>query len=722
MPFPPRGEIKQPKGGITPTEGELLSRLASAVRAGCIVEIGSFRGLSALALARGVREGRSPSPPPIYCIEPHRPFVGLYGGIFGPTDRGAFFETMASSGAFKEVALINLTSEEVVPGWREEVALLFVDGDHRYQAVRRDLELWDPFVRLGGIVALDDAIDKTGGPIRVIHELIESGRFRKTEVVGKIVVLEKIARRPYPSRIIPSRRQRILVPCHDLVPAGGLLRFERVGRVLRAWGHDLRLVPLNPQFQSGGPLDIPFLSLADASEQSWDAVMVPGAGFPSETIERLRVFQAANYGTRVQHVLNDQSRRARFLEVNASFNPQVVIFNNDFWPAGSFTDFTADRFHLLLGAVDSERFRPLPYRTHPLQAGKWIIGGLANKNPEILIGALRQMTPGATLRLFGRDPTNLKRRHADLIAKGQLELVGLIFDADLAQYYETVDCIAMAEPTAGWSNLAAEAMAAGVPVVCTRHGTTAFARDEENALIVEPADPARLAAQLQRLRGDPALCRRLAIAARKTIEHFSWDAYARQLLTLLRPDRRRHYFHAPDEGLFGKWPPQDRLEGLQPLLEKAAGLTVLDLGAAEGVVAREFLKSGASLIHGFDLDPERVAVANSLAPASQMQFHTADLSNWAAFETAHQGLLRPGFDVVLYLGLHQHLPADQRLQVLRGALRLAKRYFAFRAPAVISKSDRIEQLLEEAGFRPMEIGDKKQEPSYLGPCQLFVRT
>ena len=132
------------KGGVTRAEAELLRRLASEVRRGCIVEIGSFRGLSALALAQGVRDGGNKIDVQIYCIEPHRPFRGLYGGNFGPADRGAFFETMLRSGAFQEAALVNLTSEEVAPGWRLPVGLLFIDGDHRYEAVRRDLEMWEP--------------------------------------------------------------------------------------------------------------------------------------------------------------------------------------------------------------------------------------------------------------------------------------------------------------------------------------------------------------------------------------------------------------------------------------------------------------------------------------------------------------------------------------------------------------------------------------------------
>lgn len=36
------------------------------------------------------------------------------------------------------------------------VDFLFVDGDHRYEAVRRDYELYGPFVRPGGVIAFHD--------------------------------------------------------------------------------------------------------------------------------------------------------------------------------------------------------------------------------------------------------------------------------------------------------------------------------------------------------------------------------------------------------------------------------------------------------------------------------------------------------------------------------------------------------------------------------------
>ena len=180
------------KGGITIEEGVLLYHCAANTRDGCIVEVGSFRGKSAVALALGVRSLEASARPLIYCIEPHRPYTGFYGGEFGPQDRAAFYEVMCRTGAFEEVALINLSSEQVAPIWQEPVGFAFIDGDHSYEGVRRDFECWEPHLLAGGLLAFDDAADPTCGPYRLIREILDTGRFAQVEIVGKVTVLKKI--------------------------------------------------------------------------------------------------------------------------------------------------------------------------------------------------------------------------------------------------------------------------------------------------------------------------------------------------------------------------------------------------------------------------------------------------------------------------------------------------------------------------------------------------
>ena len=169
------------EGMIGEPEAALLTRLASEVEEGCIVEVGSYRGMSTIALAKGARV-------PVYAIEPHEHFTGILGGTFGPDDRRAFFENLLRAGVVEQVRLVNLSSEVVAPAWQLPVCLLWIDGDHRYEAVRRDFASWEPHLR--GKVAFHDAIQPTLGPFRLIEELLAGG-YELVEHVQGTKVLQR---------------------------------------------------------------------------------------------------------------------------------------------------------------------------------------------------------------------------------------------------------------------------------------------------------------------------------------------------------------------------------------------------------------------------------------------------------------------------------------------------------------------------------------------------
>jgi predicted O-methyltransferase YrrM len=180
------------EGMISADEAALLYRLASRPRAGCIVEIGSWRGKSAIAMALGVKTLPAEKQPRIFCIEPHAAFVGIYGGRFGPSDRAAFFRAMLEADCAESVALVNLPSAAAAKGWQTPIGLLFIDGDHTEAGVQTDVEAWTPHLVAGGIVVFDDAVDDSVGPARVISKMLATGAYKKTDGTGKIVVLRKV--------------------------------------------------------------------------------------------------------------------------------------------------------------------------------------------------------------------------------------------------------------------------------------------------------------------------------------------------------------------------------------------------------------------------------------------------------------------------------------------------------------------------------------------------
>jgi hypothetical protein len=186
--FDARREMFRSLEGMTSLrELERLYTLARDVGSGCIVEVGSYRGRSTVALALGSFDGHGV---PVFAVEPHESFSGVFGGEFGPEDRAAFFETMLATGAWEVVRLVNLSSEVVAPGWSHEVELLWLDGDHAYEAVSRDLRSWEPHLSDRCVLALDDTVADSG-PARVVAELVASGLWRVDETVERMTVLRR---------------------------------------------------------------------------------------------------------------------------------------------------------------------------------------------------------------------------------------------------------------------------------------------------------------------------------------------------------------------------------------------------------------------------------------------------------------------------------------------------------------------------------------------------
>jgi hypothetical protein len=178
--------FRKTEGMINVEEARLLYDLAKDVTENCIVEIGSYRGRSTAALACGSLNGMQV---PVFAIDPHEDFIGVLGGKFGPQDRAAFYKAMIDTGCYKIVRLVNLSSEIVAPHWPSKISLLFIDGNHTFDAVKNDFESWFPHLAESALIAFHDSKDPQIGPFRLIHELLDTGKFEIKCERGEITVL-----------------------------------------------------------------------------------------------------------------------------------------------------------------------------------------------------------------------------------------------------------------------------------------------------------------------------------------------------------------------------------------------------------------------------------------------------------------------------------------------------------------------------------------------------
>jgi hypothetical protein len=182
--------VMRTPGMISLDEAALLFELAHNVREGAIVEVGSYRGRSTAALALGARSGGQAA---VFAIEPHEAVKGVLGGTFGPEDRAWFYRMMLRTRCYREVRLVNLSSHEVVPGWQHGVGLLWIDGDHTIDGVRRDLNSWRRHLLPGAIVAFDDCDQPSLGPAVVVSEELDARRMTLVKQTGKMTVVRSLS-------------------------------------------------------------------------------------------------------------------------------------------------------------------------------------------------------------------------------------------------------------------------------------------------------------------------------------------------------------------------------------------------------------------------------------------------------------------------------------------------------------------------------------------------
>lgn len=182
------------EGWLSDAQGCALFQAAAATRGnGLIVEIGSWKGRSTAWLAAGARLAGAR----VYAIDPHT------GSREDPdADTLAEFRAnLAYAGVSDVVETLVMTSTEAARALPGPVELLFIDGDHSYEAVRRDVELWLPRLIEGAVVMFHD-VGTAGysGPRRVFRQAIcWNEGFDSVARVGSMAVARRTRRRGFSS-------------------------------------------------------------------------------------------------------------------------------------------------------------------------------------------------------------------------------------------------------------------------------------------------------------------------------------------------------------------------------------------------------------------------------------------------------------------------------------------------------------------------------------------
>jgi glycogen synthase len=205
-----------------------------------------------------------------------------------------------------------------------------------------------------------------------------------------------------------------------------------------------------------------------------------------------------------------------------------------------------DRVVVIHNGVDAEAFARTERRDalarHRVPEPYALFVGRISEQKGIfdLLEAADALPEGMALVLCASSPDTPEleaRLAAAVVGRPRIRWINAMLPIDeVVQLYSHAAvfvCPSIYEPF-GLINL--EAMACGTPVVATRvGGIPEVVVDGETGLLVEPGDPAALAAALRRVLDDPTRAARMGEAGRRRVEaSFSWDRIAERTLEVYR--------------------------------------------------------------------------------------------------------------------------------------------------------------------------------------------
>jgi predicted O-methyltransferase YrrM len=145
---------------------------------GPIVEIGSFRGRSTIVLRRAAAPEVE-----VVAIDPHGggdrgPQQLTPDAVLGEADHEAFHANLRRAGVADGVRHVRRVSQDALGEVEGQIALLYVDGAHRYGPARADIERWGDRVAPGGTMLVHDAYNAVGVMLAQLRLLFLSRRWR----------------------------------------------------------------------------------------------------------------------------------------------------------------------------------------------------------------------------------------------------------------------------------------------------------------------------------------------------------------------------------------------------------------------------------------------------------------------------------------------------------------------------------------------------------------
>ena len=166
-----------------------------------IVEIGVFLG-SATVLLAGARQLAGSGM--IHCVDPFDgsgdefsvPVYSEIAARFNSSLRDQFMQSILGADLTDFVTVHDGTAETIGDTWDLPIDLLFLDGDQSIKGARSAFEIWEPWLKAGGILVMGNSTPRTykphhDGNFRITVERVIEPAYRNIRELGTTTFAEK---------------------------------------------------------------------------------------------------------------------------------------------------------------------------------------------------------------------------------------------------------------------------------------------------------------------------------------------------------------------------------------------------------------------------------------------------------------------------------------------------------------------------------------------------
>jgi len=193
-------------GHLTNKEARFLTMAASMPSTtGVILEIGSFKGRSTIALAKAA-DMAGEAHTGLWAVDPFTSPTETCPDLEVPSSFPEFSANLEKAGVTDKVQVFQGFSYDLAPSWKEKIRFLWIDGDHTYKGAKTDFDLFSPYLEDGAIIAFHDTLHSHDGPCRVFaNDILLSPNYSQCGFCGSIA-WARYSKNPVTDPAITSRK------------------------------------------------------------------------------------------------------------------------------------------------------------------------------------------------------------------------------------------------------------------------------------------------------------------------------------------------------------------------------------------------------------------------------------------------------------------------------------------------------------------------------------